>query len=186
MRYRRFAGRFWMKPDIRIEASACLLGAASILIVPLRWLLGAVAAAVVHEMGHLLALKGMGVPIRGMRIGFGGAKIETGPMTRWEELIAAAAGPGAGLVLVLFARWIPCCAVCAAVQTAFNLLPWGEQDGKRILRCVAGEKVCKVCEMVVAARLVFWMVKLGEIGVWMAACVAAAVVHRKFACKYRP
>lgn len=175
-----------MKPDIRIEAGACILGAAAILMVPLRWLMGAVAAAGVHELGHLLALKWMGVPIRGIRIGFGGAKIETEPMTRWVELIAAAAGPVAGLVLVLFARWMPCCAVCAAVQTAFNLLPFGEQDGKRILRCAAGERVSKVCEAVAAAGMLVGLIKLGIMGIVLGLCVAAVIVHRKFACKYRP
>ena len=175
-----------MKPDIRIEAGVCIVGAAAILIVPLRWLMGAAVAAGVHEMGHLLALKGMGVPIRGMRIGFGGAKIETGPLTRWEELIAAAAGPGAGMVLTLFARWIPCCAVCAAVQTAFNLLPLGKQDGKRILRCAAGERVSKVCEAAVAAGVLFLAAMLGKMGMLLALSMAAVWVYRKFACKYGP
>lgn len=175
-----------MKPDIRIEAGACIVGAAAILIVPLRWLMGAAVAAGVHEMGHLLALKGMGVRITGVAIGVGGAKIRTAPMTRWQELIAAAAGPGAGLVLVLFARWVPCCAVCAAVQTAFNLLPLGEQDGKRILRCAAGEKVCGFCEGVAAVGLLVGLMKLGIIGIMLGLCAAAVTVHRKFACKYRP
>lgn len=175
-----------MKPDIRIEAGACILGAAAILMVPLRWLMGAVVAAGVHELGHLLVLKWIGVPIRGMRIGFGGAKIETAPMTRWEELIAAAAGPGAGLALTLFARWIPCCAVCAAVQTAFNLLPFGAQDGKRILRCAAGEKISRVCEAAVAAGVLFLAAMLGKMGMLLALTTAAVWVYRKFACKYGP
>lgn len=175
-----------MKPDIRIEAGACIVGAATILIVPLRWLMGAAVAAGVHEMGHLLALKGMGVRITGVAIGVGGAKIRTAPMTRWQELIAAAAGPGAGLLLVLFARWVPCCAVCAAVQTAFNLLPLGKQDGKRILRCVAGERVSKVCEAAVAAGVLFLTAVLWKMGMLLALSTAAVWVYRKFACKYGP
>ena len=172
-----------MKPDIRIEASACIWGAVAILIVPLRWLIGAVVAALVHEMGHLLALKWLGVPVRGIQIGFGGTKIETGPLNRWEELLAAGAGPGAGALLILFARWIPYCAVCAAVQTVFNLLPVGEQDGKRILRCLAGERVSRLCEVAMAVGLAFAILALGKIGGWMIVCVGAAVVHRKFSCK---
>ena len=175
-----------MKPDIRIEASACLLGAAAILLVPLRWLAGAMVAAGVHEMGHLLALKWLGVPIRGVEIGFGGAKIKTAPMTRLEELVAAGAGPAAGRLLILFARWMPCCAVCAAVQTVFNLLPMGQQDGKRILRCIAGEKVSEICEVAVLVGLAIWVSKLltvGKTGLCMAAGVIVLLVHRKFACK---
>ena len=175
-----------MKPDIRIEASACIWGAVAILFVPLRWLIGAVVAALVHEMGHLLALKWLGVPIQGMRIAFGGAKIETGPMSRREELLAAAAGPGAGMILLLFARWIPYCAVCAAVQTVFNLLPVGEQDGKRILRCLAGERVSGICEKVVAAGLTIVGVKMlaaWKMGIWLLGFVTVAAVHRKFSCK---
>ena len=175
-----------MKPDIRIEASACIWGAVAILIVPLRWLMGAVVAAAVHEMGHLLALKWMEVPVRGIQIGFGGAKIETGVMTRWEELLAAAAGPGAGMILLLFARWIPYCAVCAAVQTVFNLLPVGEQDGKRILRCLAGDRVSGICEKVTAGGLTIVGVKMlaaWKIGIWLLGFVTVAAVHRKFSCK---
>lgn len=178
-----------MKPDIRIEAGVCLLGAAAILMVPLRWLLGAVVAAGIHELGHLLALKWMGIPVTGINIGFGGAKIQTAPMGRWEELAAAGAGPMAGLILVLFARWMPCCAVCAAVQTVFNLLPVGQQDGKRILKCAAGERISRICEictilgLIVAAAKV---ISVGKMGIILGCGTVLVFVHRKFACKYRP
>ncbi len=141
-----------MKPGIRIEPSFCIAGALALLLIPLRWMAAAFLAAAVHEGGHLLALRLLRVPVAGMSLGLGGARIETAPMGCREELISAAAGPIAGLLLVSFAQWLPCTAICALVQSVYNLLPMGHQDGGRILRCmlalVAGERAGVICRVV--------------------------------------
>ncbi len=117
-----------------------------LLAVPFRWVVGAMAAAAVHELGHLVLLWMHGVPVRKIEIDIGGAIIRTAPMEPIEELNCALAGPVAGVIVCLFWRWFPEAAVCAAVQTAFNLLPVYPLDGGRALAalrnicCKAGEK----------------------------------------------
>ena len=108
-----------------------------ILLVPLRWLIGAVVSIAVHELCHILAIRSFGVPIRSVQIGVSGAKIQTPDLPLWQELICALAGPMGGILLLLTARWFPVTALCAGFHTLYNLLPVYPQDGGRALRCGA-------------------------------------------------
>lgn len=106
-----------------------------VLILPLQWILAAVISAAVHEFFHIAAIKLFGLRIFSIRISTGGAQISTEPMTYTQELICALAGPAGGLILLLFARWVPRIAVCAAFHSLYNLLPIYPSDGGRALRC---------------------------------------------------
>lgn len=139
-------------PKIRLDPSACFLGAILLLILPLKWLFAALLAAAVHELCHMAAIRLTGGEIWEVRIRGGGAVIETAPMTPGRELLCSLAGPAGGLGLLFFARWIPCTAVCALVQSLYNLLPFFPLDGGRALRCglewilgvQAGDKVSRI------------------------------------------
>lgn len=106
-----------------------------ILLIPLRWLLGAVVSITVHEFCHILAIRSFGVPIRSVQVGISGARIQTHDMSLWQELICALAGPMGGILLLLTAKWFPVTALCAGFHTLYNLLPVYPQDGGRALRC---------------------------------------------------
>ena len=73
--------------------------------------------------------------------------LETGSMTIREELLCALAGPAGSLSLLLVSEWIPRIALCGMVQGLFNLIPAGNLDGGRVLRCLIallfGKKPCK-------------------------------------------
>lgn len=120
-------------PELRLTGGACVMGALWLLTVPPEWLGAAVLAALWHETGHLIALRWMKISVRRVAFGAFGAGIETAPMEPRQELLAAAAGPAAGLLLALGWQVIPRCAVCALVQSAWNLLPVFPMDGGRMM-----------------------------------------------------
>lgn len=119
-----------------ISASLYIFAALMLLTLPLRWVLAIAGAAAIHELSHLVALYSFGVPVERLDLGIGGASLQTGAMHPGVEILCAGAGPMGGLLLLLFARWMPTLAVCCFVQSVFNLLPIYPLDGGRIMRCI--------------------------------------------------
>lgn len=124
------------KPVTAVSPFAFLMGALLLLTLPLPWLAAAVAAAGIHEAGHLLAIRLLGADARKIQVGSTGAKIHTAFSEPWREFVCAAAGPAAGLLLLTAVRWFPRTAVCGLIQSAYNLLPVYPLDGGRMLFCV--------------------------------------------------
>lgn len=91
------------------------------------------AASIVHEIGHILTLILLDVPLRRLRLRLGGAVLETGPMNHREELICALAGPAANLLLLPVGRIWPKLAAFSLLLALFNLLPFPALDGGRAL-----------------------------------------------------
>ena len=78
----------------------------------------------------------MGGRIWEFRLCAGGAVMEATPMSAGRELLCVLAGPVGGLLLASFYRGIPRVAICAAAQSAFNLLPVYPLDGGRAMGCM--------------------------------------------------
>ena len=108
-----------------------------LMLLPLQWCLAMLLAALFHELCHVLAVRLLGGEFRSMHIRFGGAVIETGALTPGRALLCCLAGPLGGMCLVLLAGFIPRIAVCALVQTCFNLLPICPLDGGRAIKAVS-------------------------------------------------
>ncbi len=125
---------------IRAEAGFWLVLGLMVLLFPLRFLLGILTAALVHELGHILALRLLGGRVQGIRLHSCGARIEAAPMEPGRAAICALAGPAAGAVCILAWRWFPELALAALVQTVFNLIPVYPLDGGRAVRNIC----CKI------------------------------------------
>lgn len=184
---------------IRIDPTAYFLWAILLLILPLKWLLSAAIAALIHEFGHILAIRLTGGSISAISIHPGGAEIETPPMEPAQELICALAGPVCGLVLLFFIRWLPLISLCAAVQSAYNLLPVYPLDGGRALKGTLelllpqalAERFFSSLELGCAGLLLFagiaasLILNLGMIPIIVFSGLTAKVLARKIPCKSR-
>lgn len=122
---------------------------------PLRWVASWVLATVIHELFHYCTISAFKIPIDSVTLGLNGIELKTAPMQRREEILCALAGPFGGLLLLPLARWMPCVAICALLQSMYNLLPIYPLDGGRAVRGILGVilqtkhslKICKYIEI---------------------------------------
>lgn len=105
-----------------------------LLLFPVRIVAGVLLAALIHECGHLLAIRLSRGEVQRIELHAGGARIVTGPMEPVQELLCTLAGPLAGLLTLFSWRVFRSLAVAGLVQTMFNLLPIYPLDGGRALR----------------------------------------------------
>lgn len=121
---------------IRIDYGFYIFAAALLLIIPIRWILAAFLAALVHELGHYLAVRLLGGEVAGGEMTWRGARMEVFPMSPGRELVCILAGPAASLLLLCLARIFPRVAICGLIQGCYNLLPIAPLDGGRALHCL--------------------------------------------------
>ncbi|MFT3696370.1 MAG: site-2 protease family protein [Kofleriaceae bacterium] len=122
-------------------------GLAGVLLVTIAF-----ASVLLHELGHALVARHLGVRISGIELGFfgGAAKMVELPKTANHELAIAAAGPAVSLVLagiglglgamthVPLIAWI---GYTNLILAAFNLIPALPMDGGRMLRALLTRKM---------------------------------------------
>lgn len=123
----------------RIDALLCLYLALMLLILPLNWTFAAVLAAILHELGHYVAVRLCGGKLRKLRASIHGAVMEAVGVSPVQELICILAGPAVSLSMLLLAPWFPRIAICGGMQGLFNLLPVYSLDGGRAARCLCGQ-----------------------------------------------
>ena len=134
-----------------------------------------------HELGHCLAAKSMGVPVRQVRLYLLGGVSELGrlPGSPREEAVIAAAGPGVSLLLAGISglligstephtvSWLLLVELALAnlVVALFNILPALPLDGGRVLRAGVwqasgrrryGTVAAVGCGYLIAAALLAW------------------------------
>ena len=116
-------------------------------------------SAAMHESGHLLVLRLLGIRVYGLELRSSGAVIRADLSGELREVWAAAAGPAVNLLLCCcICRFWPELWLCSAVQLLWNLLPVWPLDGGRICRLLlprlfgaAGLMLCKLLAVGTAA-----------------------------------
>ena len=111
----------------------------------------AFASIVLHELGHALVARKLGVGVSGIELHFFGgvAKLTSQPASSKDEAAIAAAGPAVsfalslvGYLLFLVTGWqvMGLLAAVNLVIGAFNLIPALPMDGGRILRALLSSR----------------------------------------------
>ena len=132
----------WVRRSVVIETDGgfwIVLGL-MVLLFPVRVLAGLLLAALIHELGHILAIWVCGGTILRISLHPGGARITAAPLEPGRELICILSGPAAGAMTVLAWKIFPELAMAGLLQTVFNLLPLPNLDGGRALRNIC----CKI------------------------------------------
>lgn len=178
-----------------IDTLALLMFALALLTVPLNWLLASLVAAGVHELCHYTALRLLGGGSRGFFIRPGGAVLSVTGLTPGRELLCALAGPLGGVLLLILYRHFPRVAICAGLQSAFNLLPIYPLDGGRACHCLlclligeeAAGKWQRFTEITLCCLLLLIVIslKLGIVPILIGTLVILRALSRKIPCKLR-
>ena len=142
---------------LQVNGYLFILLALALLLLPIRWVVSWCFACAIHEGAHYLALRLCGQEVYRMRLGAGGAVMQIGELKPWQEVVCAMAGPCAGFLLIVVARWFPRLALCGVFQSIYNLLPVFPLDGGRVMRCF----LCAICT--------------GQKGELIAGCIETAI-----------
>jgi Zn-dependent protease/CBS domain-containing protein len=150
------------------------------------WIMGLVAAlvfficVVLHELGHAVVAKSMGMPIRGITLFLFGGVAELGeePVSAGTEFVMAIAGPAVSVVLAIVlgvlawvgynANWVPevvivlgYLAFVNGLVLVFNLIPAFPLDGGRVLRSILWAATGKL------RQATYWASLLGQGFAWL-------------------
>jgi Zn-dependent protease len=136
-----------------IRPAFAIISAVAVSVFPLKFVIAWVIASITHELFHIFAICVMNIRIMRITLDGTGAIVETETMLPDQELICALAGPLGGMTLLLFARTIPETAMCALVQSIFNLLPYYPLDGGRALHCLATLLLGEHCANCITAHI---------------------------------
>lgn len=157
---------------LRIGPAAAVVGALFYFFSDWKEITAMAVPIVVHELGHLAVLKAEGMDIRSLRAEWNGFCISyVGNGGTGADIIAAAAGPFAGMIYAVAAsrmanrsgdQWLAMSAGISWILSLFNLLPIDPLDGghifKGILTLLAGSaksEAAAAAVSTVGAALVF-------------------------------
>ncbi len=176
-----------MGNKVAISPGFFLMGALALLLLPLRWVVGMILAAMVHEAFHCIAIFLCGGQILSVTLGAFGARIDASPMFSWKMALCAVAGPLGSFVMVLTAEKFPEAALCGLIQGCYNLLPIPPLDGGAVLSCLLPESICqgiRVFTLALLTGLGIWIMTFRwETGVFLLVSVWILRVRRKISCK---
>lgn len=170
-------------PRLRVSPAAAVLFVAMALTDHSHLCAAVLLAAAVHEMGHLLAARLLGIPLRVLRLELLGARLEVvGRMLSYgEEWLLCMAGPLTSLLLSLFiltvvpkTAFFTYLAAASCLLGLLNLLPICGFDGGRMLSAALGrmasDRVSEgilrgasfLCVFLIWATAVYCLLRVGD------------------------
>ena len=120
--------------SITFSAGFCIMLALAILLIPVSWLVSVLAAAIVHELCHHLAIRFMTGSWASTRLLFHSARIAIPDLSAGNEAFCALAGPAGGMMLACLWEYFPKLAICGLMQSIYNMIPVYPMDGGRVVR----------------------------------------------------
>ena len=186
------------KLRISIEPQAMIGVVILMLTIPIHWLSAWLIAAAVHELFHCVGVYLCGGRIYNIRIGLYGAKIETSSLSRGKEILCLLLGPLGSLSLLTLSSHYPRLSVCAALQSAYNLLPLPNLDGGQALHRILqilfpapySQKICKIIQYVTMTAIIMLCIycsvqwKLGILPILLAVIFLMRYGQIKIPCKH--
>ena len=124
-------------------------------------------AAGFHELCHYVVLRTFRIPVVGLRIGMSGMKMDIPELSPIQEFLSALAGPAGGLLLLSFRNWYPELAVCALIQSCYNLLPIHPLDGGRVVKCIASMVFPRYAQWICAGAEIMAIVGIFGCGMFL-------------------
>ena len=122
-------------------------------------------AMLVHELGHLLAMKLCGISVKGVRLKAAGAVLYGEFRSYCHELLCAAAGPLTSFLLgLLFCRILSALSIISILLGVANLLPLYPLDGGRILRSALLMRTEEEIALRICSRTAFVLCSLLMLG----------------------
>jgi len=124
----------------------------------LEFAIGLIAALLIHEYGHVYAMKRAGLKVKGIYLlpFIGGVAVSERATSRWQDFKISIAGPAFGTIgaFIAYLLWLEtqysALALFAAISlllNLFNLLPMVPLDGGRILQAAAYSRKGKVAKL---------------------------------------
>ena len=147
---------------LNISPGGALGLAVLLFLVDVRHLPALISAALIHELGHIAALKLCRSELLELRLEFFGlCLVTTAPTSRALEAFCALSGPAAGILWALAAHSIaPLSSAFSLLLSAYNMLPALPLDGGRALLALSGKsrllKFTGALSAIAALLLALW------------------------------
>lgn len=161
----------WKMPIYRNKFFPIFLTALTVLLLPLRWIVASILAALFHECCHIGAILLCGGNILRFSLTPTGAVIETESLSGAKALFCHLAGPIGSFLFLLIAKWMPEVAVFGFLQGAFNLLPLDSLDGgqaiKDLLSLIMSPRRVKFLTLWISRITSFFLIMIGILSVFV-------------------
>ena len=182
-----------------INTHTAIFFAVLLLTVPLPWLFAWIFAAIIHEACHCLAVWICGGRLEQISVSLQGIEIRSNIENPWQSALCSLAGPIGGAFLLLFADQFPRIAICALIQSVYNILPVYPLDGGHVIRNLLyavvpskiAEATCRCLELLTIIAMygyVFWLsifYRLGVLPLFVVIIFLLQTKKIKIPCKWR-